>query len=261
MSNRRAPKIVVPAVQKADTGLPPCQHVPRGGNQPFTLVHHHSWSFVQDDEVEGFETGRWLPDYGTIRHEPGANGVTKDGNAIAAINGCTNKGSIPIRPGDRRLAEPFRNYLAAFEVKGGGKLHVLAGVQYALIRGGRAAVPVPDKAWLYALRQNFVDSKIVPPMTEEYLGEKIHAREARIKLYSDQAARGNISEDVYQRKLKETQDEIEAWQAAYDEQFGSVKHAVETVAPTTINVLPEVPPEVEEAPKPKRTRRVAKKEE
>jgi hypothetical protein len=211
------PKTVEPAVQSVDHGLPRCRHVKP--NAKFTLVHHHSWTFTQDSKVEGYEDGRWLPDTGTIRHEPGANGVTKNGDPKAAILGQISKGSIPILLGDNRLGK-YSKYLAAFDIKGGGKLYVLAGVRYALIKGGRAAIPVPDKSWIYNFRENLYECGIVPAMTAELLGDKIHTRRARLQLYASQAANGTISEEAYQRKLRESSDEIEAWEDAWQRQFG-----------------------------------------
>lgn len=244
-----APKTVIPQTAKVDNGLPRCEHVK--ANAPFTLVHHHCWTYTQNEKVPGFEEGAWLPDTGTIRHEPGANGVTKSGNPAAAILGAQTKGSIPILNGDRRLGE-YANYLGSYDVKGGGTMYVLQGVRYALVRGGRAAIPTPDLKWIYAFRQQLQTSGIVPPMQEEYLGERIHTLKSRLNLYAKQAANGVIPEEAYQRKSREFESTVKAWEAAFDRQFGGNEDEATLIAPAATAVDPTLTHLAEPEAKPKR---------
>lgn len=225
------PVTIRPQPVQESNALPPCEHVPRRGTSEFTVFHGHGWEFCPDFGDQG---GAWLPEVSEIRHTPGCNGVSEHGKPSAAIAGMMSerKRGIVIPNGDRRLPPEYRYYLAAYDVRGGGKYYCYPSVRFTHVSGGRAVIPVIDRQWEYGFRAALYAASIVPPMQRDVLQMQVSVLQNRAKRIRANAAKGIVTSESAREQIAEIEDTIAKWNAAYDRQFGEIEEEGPTVAPT-----------------------------
>jgi hypothetical protein len=119
-------------VEEAE-GLPrnAVRHITEGVR--FEYVHYPSaWEYIADATLEelgvtreevGLAENGWLPVLSMIKRVPGAGAVSNNGSMTTARANAIEKGGTVISPQDPRLG-PFTDYMAWYDVQGGGKYFV-----------------------------------------------------------------------------------------------------------------------------------------
>ncbi len=193
-----------------DAGLPlrPGQHA----DPKFVYVHYPmGWDFCDDGQVlvgfekvkdeNGRDTGAelplleqftgFLPKLSKINAIPGVNGVDDHGSMASPIAAAVDrKGGTYIPPKDNRLGI-FKGYCAYYDVKGGGKHFVDAGVEIKVLRNGVWLDNGNKTApWWNGFRKQILDSGMVEPMMVEVFDREISLAEQLAEKLEDLSADG-----------------------------------------------------------------------
>ena len=156
-----------------DEGLPA-----KFANNPFVYVHYpRGFTF---DEV----AGEFLPDLNEGHLTAGVNGVEEDARDPKILKpqkmfaGTMAKGGIIINTDDDRLGE-WKNYLASFDCKGGGKHYCFVGVEFDKLPGGEAVAREASDAFR-EFRQYIRDHRLCHEMSEPVYNKLLSIEESAL---------------------------------------------------------------------------------
>jgi len=215
-----------------DEGLPA-----KFANNPYVYVHYPR-GFSFDDVL-----GEFLPDLNEGHLVAGVNGVEEDPRNPKILKpqkmfaGTLAKGGIVINTDEDRLGE-WKNYLASFDCKGGGKHYCFVAVEFDKLPGGEAiAREAPNQ--FREFRKYIRDHRLCHEMSEPVYNKLVGIEESAL----DRAIQRAQSNPHLGKKVEAIQARIAAMKKAWAKLNDAQQEAAQPVqkgpkAPPTIRVGP-----------------------
>lgn len=165
--------------------------------------HPHRWMFTGKE---------WLPLLGTLKIDPGVDGVTENGGTDLAVAANMRRGWQIIQPSDPRLGE-YQDYMVAMPHAAGGNSYV-DPFQTISVEAGRMFVEEGGENY-HAFLRHLISSGIVQPMTPNVLKLKLHDEQKKVERLQGAVA-VNPANQIAASRLKRAEERIASMRAAME---------------------------------------------